>query len=71
MVGEAVVQGLGWHNKDAEYVGFLRFDRKFCKRTLLTMIGEQLGWPRYFPTSILKIKISAILMNLSILSWSP
>ena len=41
-VGEAVVQGQGWHNKNAEYVGFLRFDKKFCPTPLLRHIGSQI-----------------------------
>jgi len=41
LLAEAVVTGKPYHNKDNPYVGFLRFDKKFCSRDMLTAIGGQ------------------------------
>ena len=41
LLAEAVVTGKPYHSKDSPYVGFLRFDKKFCSRKILTAIGSQ------------------------------
>jgi len=41
LVAEATVTGKSYHDKDNEYVGMLRFDKKFCSRKIMTAIGNQ------------------------------
>ena len=42
LLAEAVANGkMGYQNKDKPYIGFLRFDKKFCSSDILQYIGWQ------------------------------